>query len=87
MKRCVDTASLDRYEGAALMSLGCFALVGGARKGGRLFNGIRHPWRRAILRTFEGGRMVPDFPGRVSSFSSRHGWVSRVNNSRPPFVF
>ena len=63
MKRCVDTASLDRYEGAALMSLGCFALVGGARKGGRLFNGIRHPWRRAILRTMEGADGPMASPG------------------------
>ena len=62
MKRCADTACLDRYERAALMSLGCFALVGGARRGGRLFNGIQHPWRRAILATLEGGRMIPDFP-------------------------
>ena len=84
MKRCVDTASLDRYEGAALMSLGCFALVGGARKGGRLFNGIRHPWRRAILRK---GRVVPWLP-RESVVVLVATWMGvRVNNSRPPFVF
>ena len=34
MKRCADTVCLDRYEGAVLMSLESFALVGGALKGG-----------------------------------------------------
>ena len=43
MKRCVDTACLDRYEGAALLSLESFALVGGAQRGGRIVtvSGIR----------------------------------------------
>ena len=43
MKRCADAACLDRYDGAALMSLESFALVGGALKGGRIVtvSGIR----------------------------------------------
>ena len=41
MKRCADSANLDWYEGAALMSLDSFALVGGALRGGRIFN--RYP--------------------------------------------
>ena len=43
MKRCADMVCLDRYEGAALMSLESFALVGGALKGGRVVtvSGIR----------------------------------------------
>ena len=46
--------TLDRYEGAALLSLDSFALVGGALRGGRIFNGIRHPWRQVTLGTLDG---------------------------------
>ena len=54
MKRCADSANLDWYEGAALLSLDSFALVGGALRGGRIFNGIRHPWCRVTLGTLDG---------------------------------
>ena len=40
MKRCVNTASLGRYEGAALMCLDSFAIVGGALSVGRIFNPV-----------------------------------------------
>ena len=41
MKRCADSANLDWYEGAALLSLDSFAIVGGALRVGRIFN--RYP--------------------------------------------
>ena len=77
MKRCADSANLDWYEGAALMSLDSFAIVGGVLRVGRIFN--RHP---AFVvsgnsRGLEGDGWSQCFPGRVSPFLSRNGWVSR----------
>ena len=76
MKRCADTACLDRYDGAALMSLESFALVGGALKGGRIVtvSGIR-----GVGQLSGPGRvlLVPEFFWEVSPFLWRNGWVSR----------
>ena len=76
MKRCAGTACLDRYDGAALMSLESFALVGGALKGGRIVtvSGIR-----GVGQLSGPGRvlLVPAFFWECVAVPVANGWVSR----------
>ena len=76
MKRCVDTACLDRYEGATLLSLESFALVGGAQRGGRI---VTDPASVASgnSRCLEGCCWFQCSSERLSPFLWRNGWVSR----------
>ena len=54
MKRCGDTACLDRYDGAVLMSLESFRACWRCSERWADRNGIRHPWRRATLGAWKG---------------------------------
>ena len=68
MKRCVDTASLGRYEGAALMSLDSFAIVGGALSVGRIFNRYPAFVVSGNSRDLGRGRIIPEFPWERVAF-------------------
>ena len=69
MKRCVDTACLDRFEGASLLSLESFALVGGAQYPASVASGNS--------RGLEGCCWFQCSSESVSPFLWRNGWVSR----------
>ena len=80
MKRCADSANLDWYEGAALLSLDSFAIVGGALRVGRIFNRYPSSVVSGNSRDLERGGLSLSFFGSVSLFLLRTGWVSQVCN-------
>ena len=77
MKCCADSANLDWYEGAALMSLDSFAIGGGALRVGRIFNRYPAFVVSGNSRGLEGCCWSQSSSERVSPFLWRNGWVSR----------
>ena len=60
MKRGADSANLDWYEGAALMSLDSFAIGGGALRVGRIFNRYPAFVVSGNSRDLGRGRIIPE---------------------------